>query len=240
MRFLLFLIVSVLIATASLAASSSSIEVSAAIQDLVPTVQAASLAKTYPVDKPIRWKLRAPSGTQTPGVFVFISAREFGDPPSEWIPLLDERNLLWISACDFGNLKPTAQRVLAALMGLAYAQREYPIDQHRVYVAGMSGGGRVASKVITKFPRLFNGAIFMGGADAWEESETSLVPEIVKNRYVFITGSNDFNRREIRTVLEQYQSAGVSQSYLIDLPHFGHRLPGANALRNALIYLDGT
>jgi len=220
------------------AVAGTSTEGSATIQQLVPASQLPSLAKTYPVDQPLRWKIYAPNQSQPPGALVFVSARDEGDLPSEWIQPLEERNLIWIAACEFGNRRPTAQRVLAALMGLAYAQREFKLDPKRIYVAGISGGGRVASKVITKFPRLFTGAIYIVGADPWEKSEASLIPEIARNRYVFITGSNDFNRREITSVFHSYLAAGAAHSYLLDLPHFGHQLPSADQLRDALNYLD--
>jgi predicted esterase len=238
MRFFVVFFGLMLTALASHAATNSSNQVSATIQELVPASQLASLAKTYPIDQPIHWKLFEPRQSQAPGLLVFVSARDLGDPPPEWIHLLEEHNLIWIAACDFGNAKPTAQRALAALMGLAYVQRGFNIDHHRVYVAGMSGGGRVASKVITKFPRLFTGAIYIVGADFWEASEAPPVPEITRNRYVFITGSNDFNRREMTSVFHKYLAAGAEHSTLMDLPHFGHQLPSADQLRDALVYLD--
>src|SRR4051812_11429768 len=204
MRLFVVFLCFMLTAISTHAATDNSNEVAATIQDLVPASQLASLAKTYPIDQLIRWKLFAPRQSQVPGVLVFVSARDLGDPPPEWIPLLENQNLIWIAARDFGNGKPTAQRALAALMGLAYVQRGYKVDHQRLYVAGMSGGGRVASKVITKFPRLFTGAIYIVGADFWEASEAPLTPEITRNRYVFITGANDFNRREMMAVFHKY------------------------------------
>jgi predicted esterase len=217
----------------------SIIEAAETIEALVPASQLASFAKTYPVDRPIRWKLHVPTESPSPGVLVFVSAQDSGDPPSDWIEVLEESNLIWIAACDFGNRKPTAQRMLAGLMGLAYVQLNYKLDPERVYVAGISGGGRVASKVATKFPRLFNGAIYIVGADFWESADANAIADISRNRYVFITGSSDFNRREMKGVFRSYLSAGATHSQLLDLSHFGHQLPSGDQLRDALAYLDG-
>ena len=41
--------------------------------------------------------------------------------------------------------------------------RRYAIDESRIYVAGFSGGGKVASMLAVIYPEVFDGAIPMGG-----------------------------------------------------------------------------
>ena len=112
------------------------------------------------------------------------------------------------------------------------------IDAKRIYVGGMSGGGRVASTLITRFPQHFRGALYIVGADFWTSAEEPLKPRIVANRYVFVTGNRDFNQREMRRVFAKYQAAGVTQVSLMDLPGFGHEYPDAAHLGEAVAFLD--
>jgi len=102
----------------------------------------------------------------------------------------------------------------------------------------MSGGGRIGSRVITMFPHRFSGAIYIVGADFWTRAEKPLKPAIVANRYVFITGSEDFNRYEMDRVFGMYQSAGAEHSRRMSLSGFRHEYPGAEILHQALEYLD--
>jgi predicted esterase len=151
--------------------------------------------------------------------------------------VLDRRNLVWIAAEGFGNDKRTSQRVLVALMALKHLQRTLPLDRDRLYVGGMSGGGRVASQALSRFPGFFSGALCIVGAD-FVTPESALVPELATKRVVFMTGDGDFNRREIRRVYSRFLDVGVVRSHLIDLEDFGHQYPDAEQFDAALELLD--
>jgi predicted esterase len=208
------------------------------IAALFPADEAKTLAKTLPIDQALHFRVRIPQNAVQSGVLVFVKPTDDGELPGGWSAALDRRNLIWIAAEGFGNEHPRAQRVLAAMAAVKLAERLRAIDTKRIYVAGMSGGGRVASTLITRFPRLFTGALYIVGADFWTPAEESLLPGIVARRYVFVTGSRDFNRREMRRVFGKYQAAGASQSLLMDLPRFGHEYPNAEQLETALSWLD--
>jgi pimeloyl-ACP methyl ester carboxylesterase len=171
-------------------------------------------------------------------VLVFAKPIDSGELPDNWAAVLDRQNLIWIAADDFGNEHPRAQRILAAIAGLKLIESTTTIDAKRVYVAGMSGGGRIASQIITRFPRRFTGAIYIVGADFWTEAEEPMRPRIAANRYVFVTGNRDFNHRDMRRVFSKYQAAGVAQVLFMDLPAFGHEYPNAEQLEQAIDFLD--
>ena len=76
------------------------------------------------------------------------------------------------------------------------------------------------------------------GADFWTSAEEKYLPGIVANRYVFITGARDFNRRDMKRVFAKYQAAGVKHASLMDLPGFGHEYPNAEQLAQAIDFLD--
>ena len=58
------------------------------------------------------------------------------------------------------------------------------------------------------------------------------------NRYVFLTGRNDFNRDETRRVYRAYKRAGVENALLMDIAGMDHSLPSPAKLAEALEYLD--
>src|SRR5262249_14685450 len=116
-------------------------------------------------------------------------------------------------------------------------QREQPSDKQRRYVAGMSGGGRVASRVISNFPQLFTGAIFIVGANYSMPADPELLGVFAPRPMVFITGSRDFNHREMKAVHERYRKWGA-RLLLIDQPGFGHELATPGQLTTAIDFLD--
>jgi len=205
--------------------------------ELFPPAQAASLAYTLDPARPVIFHVRVPQTASPHGVLIFVSPRDDAEPREGWADVLDRRNLVWISAEGFGNDRRTSQRVLVALMAIKHLQRTLPLDRDRLYVGGMSGGGRVASQALARFPGFFSGALCIVGAD-YVTPESALVPELATKRVVFMTGDGDFNRREIRRVYSRFLDVGVMRSHIIDLQDFEHQYPDAEQLDAALELLD--
>ena len=168
---------------------------------------------------------------------MFIKPYDVGAFPVDWGGVFDSRNLIWISADDFGNRTPTAKRILTAIMAVALAGKVANVDPKRIYIAGLSGGGRVASQTITRYPEQFMGAIFIVGADFYMPEEPTR-SRVLERRFVFITGARDFNRGDMREVFAHYGKAGATHVKLLDLPHFGHEYPTAEDVGTALDFLD--
>ena len=220
------------------ALAATAVERDATTRELFGDVQARELARTLPADQAVHFRIRLPGAAAAPaGVLVFVKPGASGELPEGWAKELDSRNLVWVSADGFGNDKPTAQRVLVVLMALEMARRETRTDPARSYVAGVSGGGRVASQVITRFPREFSGALCIVGAD-FRRPEEALRPLVASRRLVLLTGRLDFNRGEMRRAARRYREAGMTQVNLLDLPHLAHEFPNADVLGQALELLD--
>ena len=228
-----------LLSTGVLAQESQTTLHSATLLDLFPFEEAAKLSSTLPVKRHVFFHVRAPAGRDASGVLVYVSPGNSGELPEQWRPVLDEKRLTWIAADDFGNSRPTAERVLAAVMALRLARKLHATDENRLYIAGMSGGGRVASVAIAQFPQLFNGAIFMVGANFDAPKEARLRELFTTRRLVFVTGSRDFNRRELRAVRDRYQEHGITRILWIDEPGFGHEPANGPQLVQAIDFLDG-
>jgi pimeloyl-ACP methyl ester carboxylesterase len=239
MRAALLALAALLASGAQPASAADTALKSTTLRALLPTAKAESFAQVLPVDEIVRFRVFVPPGAGAPGVLVFASPTPSGEPQPGWLELLERRNLAWIAAEDFGNAKPSAQRTLAVLMGLALARQMRTIDSKRVYVGGMSGGGRIASKAVTMFPQLFSGAIYIVGADFWTRAERPSLPQIITKRYAFITGSGDFNRGEMLDVARKYRKAGAKNLLVLDLKGFKHQYPDPETLSGVIDFLDG-
>jgi hypothetical protein len=61
--------------------------------------------------------------------------------------------------------------------------------------------------------------------------------QVTTRRLVMLTGSRDFNQREMQLMSRRYRQAGVARLLLMDLPDFAHQLPDAAQLGQALDFL---
>jgi len=152
---------------------------------------------------------------------------------------MSAKNLIWIGAQRSGNNVNVKLRISYALLATVLGKQQYSIDPARVYITGLSGGGRVASAIAPQYPQLFKGAIYNCGVNGWGEALPARIDEVRANRFVFVTGTEDFNRRETRQVYAAYKRAGVEATRLMDISHMGHSNPGPADFAQAIDFLDG-
>jgi dienelactone hydrolase len=181
--------------------------------------------------------VRVPGGAAAHGVLVFVHPGNSAEPMAGWAEVLERRDLVWIAAEGFGNDKPGNQRGLIALLALKQLSRTTQLDAGRRYVGGMSGGGKIASQVLTRFPGFFDGALCIVGADTAAPAVLRAA-DMAAKRVVFMTGDRDFNHFDVTQVFKRFVDAGVKQSFLLDKTGFGHEYPDANQLDAALALLD--
>ena len=224
------------VCTPSFAAPPRTTGRDATLAQLFSAADAHALDRTLPADRVIHYRVREPAGAAR-GVFVYVSPTDSGELPADWVDVIDREQLLYVAADGYGNSRLTAERMLAAL-GADRLARQMGVKDPRRYIAGMSGGGRIASQVITHFPQVFSGAICIAGADYFLPQDEAQRAAVGARRLVMITGSRDFNQREIQLVSRRYQQSGVSKLLLMDLPGFAHQLPDAAQLSQALAFLD--
>lgn len=213
----------------------------ATVIELVGEEAAKPFSEKMAVDQPISWEIYVPptyDAAKPAGVLVFVNSRNSGKIEAEWKAVMDATNLIYVGANDAGNEVDVPKRIACALLGLKLIGGEYTLDQERVYVSGFSGGSRVASMVATEYNRLFKGAVYNSGANFWGGSALPRYREMASNRYVFITGTKDFNLEDTKEVYNAYLQAGISQSKLVVIPDMEHKRPPASELEAALRYLD--
>lgn len=204
---------------------------------------AAAFASIIPVDESIEWQIVVPESydpERPPGVLVYISPSESGKLPQQWRRLPESHNFIWVAADDSGNQRSVARRIAYAVFAVGLIDKRYDIDTERVFLSGFSGGARVAGLVAAAYPQMFRGGIYMGGAEMWDIEPTPDTLEAIReNRFVFITGTEDFNRPMALKVAAQYANAGIKKQKTIVISRHGHELPPSRRMRDALNFLDG-
>jgi pimeloyl-ACP methyl ester carboxylesterase len=182
------------------------------------------------------------------GLIVFVPPWPDAMLPKPWTPVLDRAGVIFVTAASSGNDSNTLGRrePLAVLAAVNVMQR-YPVDPERAYVAGLSGGSRVAMRLAVGWPDLFRGAILNAGSDPVGRAETPLPPrELTQplqeaSGFVYLTGGDDLAVLD-DDAASQASLRGVCVFNLTvePLPGMGHDLAPAYALERALRMLDAT
>ncbi len=204
--------------------------------------------QAVPQAEPTRHEIRIPRtvGERPLGLLVFVPPTDRFRIPPAWHGPLDEAGLVLVVAHDSGNAQDVlARRVPLALQGVAVAAREHRIDPSRIYVAGFSGGSRVAQMLAVGYPDVFRGALLMAGSDPLGSHRLSVPPaELmslvqVRSRIVLATGRGD------SLALERDRQAAASfrrrcvDGLLVDhASRRGHSLPAAAEFRRGLELLQ--
>lgn len=139
---------------------------------------------------------------------------------------------------DAGNDVPGQKRVRIILDVFDEVRRQLPIDPDRTYVAGFSGGGRIACAVGFALPEWFGGVmpICAGG----QLREESWLRQRATDRLsvALLTGQTDFNKGEVERMWGTYfKEVGVRTRTWIQ-PGLGHAIPKDEVLLEALRWLD--
>ena len=90
------------------------------------------------------------------------------------------------------------ERILTAIIAPLVLREDYEIDFSRIYIAGHSDGGQVASMVMMSKPEQFRGGIYLGAAEAWGDEPPPKLDLIRENRHAFLIGANDEDIKEMQ------------------------------------------
>ena len=201
----------------------------------------ADVQHVFSGDEQIEWEVYVPKNynPDSPGgVMVYVSPGNSGKLPPGWAGVMEDHNLIWVSAKNSGNDVPVVNRMLMAIYGLEAVRQLYSVDDSRVYVAGFSGGGKVAGRIAENFAATFVGGIFICGVDPWEGSEPANIGAIRSNRYVFLTGEFDQALEPTKRVYRKYRAANVPNIRLMVIRGMGHSNPAGHDLKKAIQFLE--
>jgi cytohesin len=181
----------------------------------------------------------AGDGKEPYGLIVFMWGRRStpGYPSAAYRKVLDRHRLIWVgfSAYDVGpeSRRPTWSHAAVALAAVAEAQRQLPVDPRRVYLGGLSWGGRQASRIATAMPERFRGALAMGGA-----LRTAIGPQWPlgreRLRLVFTAGDADYNRDEAYRAWSHFVAEGYRRVHFLLDPVKLHEALSPEAFERAV------
>jgi hypothetical protein len=192
------------------------------------------------------------------GLLVWISPGERGGVPRpDWARVLDKDGLIWVGPNDVGNKQDTLWRTYMALEAVRSARLNYDVDDTRIYVAGMSGGGRIASHAALVGADTFTGGFYVCGCDYyrdvpvipgdregkwyrgfWRKPDPDLLRKGRKNRFVLLTGSDDFNLANTKAVLDGYRKDNYANITYLEVPGMGHTVPNGEWFEKGVAFLE--
>jgi predicted esterase len=191
------------------------------------------------------------------GLLVWVSAGERGDPPRQWLPILNQHHLIWIGADKSGNDRAIGARFGLALDAVHNMKQRYAIDDDRIYIAGVSGGAKAANMLALIYPDVFTGAVPISGAAYFRNIPVPDQPGKVwpaafqppgsilldrakhKSRFALLTGSEDFNREPVHEIYTMgFQKDHFDHVAYIEVPGMGHGVPETKWLEQAIESLD--
>jgi hypothetical protein len=188
------------------------------------------------------------------GLMVFIAPGAGGEaPPEGYRAALAERGLAWVSPRGVGNDKTVNWRVWCALRAVQLFAAKYPLDAGRVYVSGMSGGGKSAMLAGLAFPDTVTGTLAMCGpaydhpvsaenGGVYGSLRTSLDPKLIELRksrpFYLYTGDGDMNLTPTQCIGAAMKDDGFDRLTIFVAEKHGHSIPRAEELPAALDALD--
>jgi poly(3-hydroxybutyrate) depolymerase len=175
------------------------------------------------------------------GMVVWVSPFSDGSIPEGLKRAFDERRLIWIGPNNVGNDRHIYQRSGLSLDAVENMKGTYNVDPDRIYVSGLSGGGKMAAMMAVDYPEIFAGGFPIIGMTTYlrvplESSPGQAVarfpapaPDVLsrarRQPLVIMTGSGDFNREECRLTAAAYEQDGFEHLHLIDIDGMGHEMP---------------
>jgi len=216
------------------------------------------LRETYKLDRvmnedPINVRLpRGYDPNRPAGLLVWISPSRDGTIPSQFRQALDELNLIAIGANNSGNHRLTNSRYQLAFDGIATASNRYHVDPDRIYVTGMSGGGRVSSMLGMCFPDVFAGTIPIVGMSIYEitnrgdgkkwqrgfyKPPSKLFRILRTHRFAPMGGPPDFNYAEMQAAMRVLQRDRVPSRFF-EYEDMAHEMPKPDRFADAMQWVD--
>jgi len=187
------------------------------------------------------------------GLFVWVSPGDSPGIPTDWEPELARRKLLFVGAFNTGNARHPIDRFRLALDAVFNVRQRYRVDPRRVCVAGLSGGGRIASMLGVAYADVFRGTLAICGVNFYTTVPAgggrfypaSYVtdPNVLSlarrsGRFVLLTGEQDGNRENTKAVCGQgFKRNGFANVLYLDVRGMKHSFPSAKVLATALNYL---
>jgi pimeloyl-ACP methyl ester carboxylesterase len=192
-----------------------------------------STAQTYELFVPPNLNKRKPAP-----LVLFISPSDKPAGWSQWQSICTRSGVMFASPYGAGNACPMRRRVRIILDVLDDIRRRQPIDADRTYLAGFSGGARIACAVAFALPEYFGGVIPICGSEKLRD-ESWLRQRVVDRLSVaMVTGEQDFNRAELERLRGPLLVDVGVRAKVWTVPGLGHAIPDDRQLAAVFAWLE--
>lgn len=211
-----------------------------------------ALASQSPPEPPEEWLKEYESTEQTYELFVpenytpkrswpvviFVSPGDKAMGFRAWKSVCERLGIIFAGPHGAGNNCETTKRVHIVLDVLDDVRRRFNTDVDRTYIAGFSGGGRIACSIGFSLPEHFGGVIPICAAGELREESWLRQRVIDRLSVALVTGENDFNRGEVERFRGPLlRDVGVRTRWWV-IPKLGHGMPGGDSLIEVVNWLD--
>ena len=208
--------------------------------DVVGDQVAQALSSAIEPDEMLRWRAYVPTTydrSRPPGVFVFVDPNGWGGMPDAYRGVFDRRNMIWIGA-QTGRPGPSPVRLVwQAILAYRALEKDYAIDLNRLYIGSAGDSAIIAVNVLAKANE-FAGGIYLTGSWFWGEQSVAGIDNVRRKHHVFITGTNDPAKVQVRNDYGRYRDDGVADARLIYDTRRLQDPPQPEHLEEALDFLD--
>jgi hypothetical protein len=196
------------------------------------------------------------TGEKPFGLFVFCSPSPSGRPMGPFLKSMDAHHLIWIGPNKTGNDRVNRPRMGLMIDAALSMKARYNIDPDRVYVSGVSGGGRIASMLGVGYADIFKGGFYIIGCNFYRQELSveqkgaafpksySVPPAKIFNfarkqsKHVFLTGDHDPNREQTEIYYKAFKKDGFEHITYLQVPGMGHRPPDSEWFEKGMAALD--
>jgi hypothetical protein len=181
------------------------------------------------------------------GVYMHISPGDDGELSKEYAPIMNQFSLIYVSPKGTSNGQPMLRRVKLAVDALAAVKESWKVDDKRVCVGGLSGGGHIAMLTHAMFPQWFKASISHAAQSYLPSGSTSghfpgldqrdiTGKECKDHKWVVISGDKDFNYQEILKTGKLWEDARANYRFM-DVPGMGHTNASPDKLAEAIKWI---
>lgn len=200
--------------------------------------------------------VRVPAGyhpRRPAGLLIWCSPTPDGRIPDVFAPALDELNIVCVGIDNAGNERDVPDKYQLVFDAVATGRRRFHVDDRRVYITGMSGGGKVSSVLAISYPDIFAAAIPIVGFATYSELDASwgdhslpyfAVPQAKRlnqarrMRIALVGGPPDFNYREVVERQRYLEADGFTNIRFFSYPDMGHVMPRPERFAEVLDWVD--
>ena len=180
------------------------------------------------------------------GLLVWVSPLDEAGMPPGWPDALEDRGVIFVTAGRSGNdTSPLGRRIPLALTAAANVVRSHPVDPDRIWIAGFSGGARIAERMALAYPDLFSGAILDGSSDMVGSADVPLPSRqnferlLDRTAIVFSSGEVDeYNEESAGRVAAGLRRHCFDRLSIEVRRREGHQMMNGASLAKAIEFLD--